>query len=127
MNARGISVFYGSSNIETAMGEVRPPVGSHVLCGRFDVIRPLRLLNLKALDTVTVSGSVFDPEYAASTGMAQFLKTLGDLMVRPVMPEAEHTTTWRLRRLLNTWRRPTNWRLTAFCSRLFSGGLTGKI
>lgn len=90
MNARGISVFYGSSNIETAMGEVRPPVGSHVLCGRFDVIRPLRLLNLKALDTVTVSGSVFDPEYAHQRGWAQFLKTLGDLMVRPVMPEAEH-------------------------------------
>lgn len=90
MNARGISVFYGSSNVETAMGEVRPPVGSHVLCGRFDVIRPLRLLNLNALGAVTVTGSVFDPEYAHQRGWAQFLSILGKLMIRPVMPEAEH-------------------------------------
>lgn len=64
MNARGISVFYGATNIETAISEVHPPVGSQILIGRFDIIRPIRLLDLNALSTVRVSGSIFDPDYA---------------------------------------------------------------
>lgn len=90
MNARGISVFYGATNVETAISEVRPPVGSQVLTGRFDIIRPIRLLDLNALSTVTVTGSIFDPDYAHRLGWAQFLKTFRRLMVQPVMPEAEH-------------------------------------
>lgn len=90
MNARGISVFYGATNVETAISEVRPPVGSQVLTGRFDIIRRIRLLDLNALSSVTVSGSNFDPDYAHRLGWAQFLRTFRGLMVQPVMPEAEH-------------------------------------
>lgn len=97
MNARGISVFYGATNIETAISEVRPPVGSQVLVGRFDIIRPIQLLDLNALSTVRVIGSIFDPDYAHKLGWAQFLKTFRALMVQPVMPEAEHNDYWQLR------------------------------
>lgn len=91
MNARGISVFYGATDVGTVLSEVRPPVGSQVLTGRFDIIRPIRLLDLNALNAVTVDGSIFDPEYAKRRGWAQFLSTFRSLMVQPVMPDTEHS------------------------------------
>lgn len=45
MSARGISVFYGASSVETAISEIRPPVGCNVVTAKFNIIRPLRLLN----------------------------------------------------------------------------------
>jgi hypothetical protein len=54
MNARGISVFYGANDPRVALAEVRPPVGSRVAVARFEIIRPLRLLDLTALSDATV-------------------------------------------------------------------------
>ena len=44
MNAQGISVFYGAMDRDTCVAEVRAPVGAHVVVGRFEVVRPVRLL-----------------------------------------------------------------------------------
>ena len=52
MNAHGISVFYGANQQLVALAEVRPPVGAQVAIGRFEIVRPLRLLDLSALDGV---------------------------------------------------------------------------
>lgn len=49
MNAAGISVFYGALDIDTCVTEIRPPVGSSVVVGRFEIIRPVRLLDMDAL------------------------------------------------------------------------------
>lgn len=89
MNARGISVFYGATEAEVAIAEVRPPVGSRVAVGRFQIIRPLRLLDLTALSGVHQSGSIFDPEYGHRLGRASFLRSLTRRMVKPVMPGDE--------------------------------------
>ena len=87
MNAKGISVFYGATGVDTALAEVRPPVGSKVALARFKIIRPLRLLNLTLLSDVHVSGSIFDPEYAMRLGHKTFLRKLAGRMSRPVMPD----------------------------------------
>jgi hypothetical protein len=87
MNAKGISVFYGATTPEIALAEVRPPVGSWVALARFEVIRPLRLLDLAALSTVIERGSIFDPNYAYRLGRMMFLRTLSRRMSRPVMPD----------------------------------------
>jgi RES domain len=63
MNAGGIAVFYGANEPNVAIAEVRPPVGSKVAVARFEIIRPLRLLDLTALAAVSERGSVFDPEF----------------------------------------------------------------
>lgn len=89
MNAKGISVFYGASTAEVAIAEVRPPVGSRVAVARFEITRPLRLLDLTALRSVQTEGSIFDPEYIRALERAQFLDTLSRLMVQPVMPDDE--------------------------------------
>jgi hypothetical protein len=89
MNARGISVFYGANNPSVAIAEVRPPVGSQVAVARFEVVRPLRLLDLTALSTVTENGSIFDPGLAARLERATFLRSLSQRITKPVMPDDE--------------------------------------
>jgi len=89
MNARGISVFYGADTAVTAIAEVRPPVGSKVAVARFDLIRPLRVLDVEALKSVRAVGSIFDPEYLSKAELALFMEVLSARIVRPVMPNEE--------------------------------------
>jgi hypothetical protein len=89
MNARGIPVFYGATAPEVALAEVRPPVGSKVVVARFDIIRPLRLLDVEALQNVSVAGSLFDPMYLDRSQKAAFLRGLSERITVPVMPEGE--------------------------------------
>lgn len=89
MNARGISVFYGATDAPTALAEIRPPVGSKVVIGSFEVVRQLHLLDLAALSEVRLSGSVFDPIYKVQLERAAFLETLGQRITRPVVPDDE--------------------------------------
>ncbi|WP_299774083.1 RES domain-containing protein [uncultured Tateyamaria sp.] len=86
MNAKGVSVFYGASSINGSLAEVRPPVGSKVVIGEFRPIRPLRLLNLSALQGVSIQGSIFDPSYSDALARMGFIRTLSNRMSRPVMP-----------------------------------------
>lgn len=89
MSARGISVFYGASSVDTAISEIRPPVGCNAVCAKFSLIRPLRLLNLPALESVLESGSLLDPEYIKRREQAAFLSTLTRRIVDPVLPGEE--------------------------------------
>jgi RES domain len=89
MNAHGISVFYGADEPDTAIAEVRPPVGSQVAVARFEILRPLRLLDLTALSAVSEQGSVFDPELAPRLERAMFLRSLSERITQPVMPDDE--------------------------------------
>lgn len=90
MNAQGISVFYGANEPIAALAEIRPPVGCQVVVTRFEIIRPLKLLDLTALDFVdTTTGSIFDPTFIDRIEKTMFLKTLGRRMTVPVMPDNE--------------------------------------
>lgn len=89
MSARGISVFYGANSVETAISEIRPPVGCEVVSARFSLIRPLRLLNLPALESVWESGSMLDPDFISKRAQATFLRTLTNRIVNPVLPGEE--------------------------------------
>lgn len=91
MNAQGIAMFYGAISSDTAIAEVRPPVGSRVVVGKFQVVRKLRLLDLKALRDLSVEGSVFDPSYLERKKLALFLDELSWRMAQPVMPSLEDT------------------------------------
>ena len=87
MNARGIPVFYGASNQEAAIAEVRPPVGSRIAVARFEIIRKLRLLDLTSLGDVRVTGSLPDFGLAGRMEDAMFLRSLSGRITRPVMPD----------------------------------------
>jgi hypothetical protein len=89
MNSRGISVFYGTNLPVTALAEVRPPVGSRVVVGKFSLLRPLRLLDLTVLRDIYVTGSDFDPEFIGKRKHAMFLEHLSHRITLPIMPDDE--------------------------------------
>ncbi|MCC9020395.1 RES family NAD+ phosphorylase [Flavobacterium lipolyticum] len=90
MNSRGISVFYGSFNPETALAEIRPPVGCKVAVARFEIKRTLQVLDLSALKLTNIEGSYFDESYARRITNIMFLKKLSQRLTKPVMPDDEH-------------------------------------
>jgi len=89
MNARGISVFYGATDAGVAIAEVRPPVGSKAAVAKFSIIRPLRLLDLTALEDVHEEGSSFDQSLKDRLERAAFLQSLGMRITGSVMPDDE--------------------------------------
>jgi hypothetical protein len=89
MNAHGVSVFYGATEAETAISEVRPPVGSKAAIGMFNLIRPLRLLDLTVIEDVHDDGSIFDLSLKGRLDRIAFLRTLGQRITKPVMPDDE--------------------------------------
>lgn len=89
MNAKGISVFYGAKDPETAISEVRPPIGCRVLVGEFVLVKKIRLLDVESLQSIFVKGSFFDEEYAKQWEHAKFLGRLSHRVSMPVMPDDE--------------------------------------
>ena len=75
MNPQGISVFYGATERSTCISELRPPVGSSVTIGKFELLRSVNLLDLGALAEAYVDTSYFDPDYALHKGGAPFFET----------------------------------------------------
>lgn len=85
MNATGIPAFYGTLSIETAVAEVRPPVGGEVAVAAFEATRKLRVLDLNALAGQNL-GSIFDPEFQDLAFRQTFLSTFLWLITRPIQP-----------------------------------------
>lgn len=91
MNAKGQPAFYGATDRDIAAAEVRPPVGSWVVTAKFDLMRPLKLLDLSALAAVQMdpSLSLFDPRSNELASKRDFLQTLARRLMQPVMPELQ--------------------------------------
>jgi hypothetical protein len=110
MNAAGIGVFYGASTPEVALAEVRPPVGSKVLVGRFEIVRPLKLLDLVAMkDILDEPGSLFDGLHRDRLKRLEFLRGLSKRLAKPVMPDdqaLDYLTTQALADFLATEATP---------------------
>jgi hypothetical protein len=89
MNAVGLPAFYGATNAQTALAEVRPPVGSWVVVASFAMIRPLKLLDLTLLGEVQLkeTASLFDAATKDAAERRDFLQVLCKKMTMPVMPE----------------------------------------
>lgn len=90
MNPTGISLFYGSFDPETCIAEIRPPVGTYAVIARFEVIRPLRLLDFRKLTEAFEPISHFHPQYVAKRDRDTFLKAFGLEISIPVHPQDEN-------------------------------------
>ena len=89
MNAEGIPVFYGALEEKTCVSEVRAPVGSLVVLGKFELLNPINILDLAALSDVYSAISYFDPHYTEERSREKFLRELVGEISRPVMPHEE--------------------------------------
>ena len=91
MNSAGIPVFYGALDQDTAIAEIRPPVGGYVVTGKFELLKPVRLLNLSLLQDIIIEKRYFEPNYAERASRVAFIKQLAHELTKPVMPEDEPT------------------------------------
>ena len=89
MNAEGIQVFYGASDEETCVAEIRPSVGSYVFLGKFDLLTPVRILDFGALSISDSRVSHFDQNYSEQRSREKFLRQWAQEISRPVMPHDE--------------------------------------
>lgn len=89
MNATGIGVFYGALQRNTCLAEVRAPVGAQVVMGTFEFLRPVRVLNLTALENLAVPKSWFDANYEKAAEQSAFLGLLSRQFSAPVLPGDE--------------------------------------
>lgn len=91
MNSKGQSAFYGASDVGVALAEVRPPVGAWLATAAFDIVRPIKLLDLRRLDQVRLDSTVslFDPRSVDMARRRDFLRTLTARLIVPVMPERQ--------------------------------------
>lgn len=87
MNPKGIPIFYGSMSRDTCIAELRPPVGSIAVTARFEICRPLTLLDLDALhQQVSLQAHPLDPAYSSELERNQFIREFVSLAQRPVLP-----------------------------------------
>lgn len=89
MNVSGIPVFYGSFDVATCVAETRVPVGGSSIVGRFEVARPLRLLDLTQLSSIENRLSYFHPDYLRAQAYRSYLQGLHDEIKRPIIPGRE--------------------------------------
>ena len=68
------SLFYGAFEPDTCISEIRLPVGSTGITGKFELINPLRILDLTTFDDLQISISLFHPDYIRKASHLLFLK-----------------------------------------------------
>jgi hypothetical protein len=89
MNPPGVSVFYGAFERETCIAEIRLPVGSSGITGKFEIIKPLRVLDMTVFDGPHHSLSMFDPQYQRDVSHRLFLRDLHWEIRKPVLTRDE--------------------------------------
>lgn len=89
MNVTGIPVFYASFDVATCVAETRVPVGGSSIVGRFEIIRPLRLLDLTQLSSIENRLSYFHSDYLRAQAYRSYLRGFHDEIKRPVIPGRE--------------------------------------
>jgi hypothetical protein len=89
MNAAGIPVFYGSFDIETCMAELRGPVGGTAVVGKFEILRPLRVLDLTLLQNAMFNISYFDEDVIRKFAFNRFLRGFHKEIKKAIIPGSE--------------------------------------
>jgi len=89
MNTAGISVFYASTDAKTCAAELRAPVGGGAVVGRFEIIRPLRILDLTRLETFQNTLSKFHPDFFKAHGYGLFMRGFHAEIRKPILPGQE--------------------------------------
>src|ERR1700730_5059486 len=89
MNPAGVALFYGAFEPDTCVPEIRAPVGTYVVIGRFEVLRPLRLLDFAKLTEASEAIPHFHPKYTDKQDRDAFLEAFSFEIATPVHPQDE--------------------------------------
>ncbi len=89
MNPAGIPVLYASLDRKTCLAELRVPIGGRAVTAEFDILRPIRVLDLTALRRAFRSLSRFSNDYERLASHLRFLREFDDEISKPVLPSDE--------------------------------------
>jgi len=89
MNADGISLFYGALEWQTCIAELRPALSTEVGTITVETTQPLRVVDFTQFRSVKKYLSYFQPDYKQQAARFAFLRQLGELISRPVVPGNE--------------------------------------
>lgn len=89
MNYAGIPVLYASFDPDTCVAEIRLPVGAIAVVGKFEFIRPIRVLDLTVFDESAEAVSMFHPNFDEIIVKRAFLSDFHSEIRKPVLPRDE--------------------------------------
>jgi RES domain-containing protein len=89
MNAQGIPVFYGATDQETCLAELRPALGGEAAIIAVETTRPLRVLDFTRMETAYKALSYFQTDFEYQASKLDFLRALGHRISRPIIPGKE--------------------------------------
>lgn len=90
MNAAGIAVFYGATEKETAVAELRPAVGSLISVAAFRVHRPIHVLDLTRFTRAGRQLDIFAKNQMVRATQWAFMQSFASEISQPILPGDEH-------------------------------------
>lgn len=84
MNPAGVQMFYGATDPETCLAELRCAAGDTVVIAEFKPVRPLRLLDLSALGSILRVTSYFDSEFQRHREQVTFFEKFREEISKPI-------------------------------------------
>lgn len=90
MNAAGIAVFYGATEKETAIAELRPAVGSLISLAAFRVHRPIHVLDLTRFNHAGKQLDIFAKNQMMRATQWAFMQSFASEISQPILPGDEH-------------------------------------
>ena len=90
MNAAGIAVFYGATEKDTAVAELRPAVGSLISLAAFRVDRPIHVLDLTRFTRAGRQLDIFAKNQMVRATQWAFMQSFASEISQPILPGDEH-------------------------------------
>ncbi|WP_294315096.1 RES domain-containing protein [uncultured Sphingomonas sp.] len=90
MNAAGIAVFYGATEKDTAVAEMRPAVGSLISLAAFRVHRPIHVLDLTRFTRAGKQLDIFAKNQMVRATQWAFMQSFASEISQPILPSDEH-------------------------------------
>ena len=91
MNADGISVFYGATDMKVAVAETRPPVGSYVVVARFCVAGSKKSIKLLSVEDLREAYSNHIKAGEEKEVNMRFIENFSNQVMKPIVPENAST------------------------------------
>lgn len=90
MNAAGIAVFYGATERDTAIAELRPAVGSLISLAAFRVHRSIHVLDLTRFTRAGKQLDIFAKNQMIRATQWAFMQSFASEISQPILPGEEH-------------------------------------
>jgi len=90
LNASGISAFYGSFDMDTCVAELRPRVGAFLVAARFELTRPIIVLDMTRFETAPKASNRFAKDHVVRLAQHNFMRSFMREIAQAVSPDDEH-------------------------------------